>query len=203
MKRLIVVCMLVGIVVMAVDALAAAPQSARNPEPGFVSIFNGKDLTGWDGDPRLWSVKDGVIRGQTTEENPARGNTFCIWRDGKVENFILKIKFRIQNGNSGVQYRSKEVNKWVISGYQAEVQNAPGKVGFLYHERGRGWLVNVGDMMVIDEQGKLRIRDVEVARAGIEQAVIISGLVSGEKVCTSNLQYVTDGMPVRVEGGER
>lgn len=171
MSRLIVVCMLVGIVVMAVDALAAAPQSARNPEPIFVSIFNGKDLTGWDGDPRLWSVKDGVIRGQTTEENPARGNTFCIWRDGKVKNFILKIKFRIQNGNSGVQYRSKEVNKWVISGYQAEVQNAPGKVGFLYHERGRGWLVNVGDMMVIDEQGNKKVvgkvSDVEALKKAV------------------------------------
>ena len=47
---------------------------------GWVSIFNGRDLTGWDGDPRLWSVKDGVIRGQTTLANPARGNTFLIWR---------------------------------------------------------------------------------------------------------------------------
>ncbi len=61
-----------------------------------------------------------------------------------------------------------------------------------------------GDQVwIIDEQGKLRIRDVQVARAGIEQAVITAGLASGERVCTSNLQYVTDGMPVRVEGGER
>jgi len=162
--------MLLGIVVMAVDALAAAPHthSAGNPEPGFVSLFNGKDLTGWDGDPRLWSVKDGVIHGETTEENPARSNTFCIWRGGKVRNFILKIKFRIQNGNSGVQYRSKEIDRWVISGYQAEVQNEPGKVGFLYHEKGRAWLVNVGDMMVIDEQGNKnvvgKVSDVEALK---------------------------------------
>ena len=47
--------------------------------------------------------------------------------------------------------RSKEVDKWVVSGYQAEVENKPGKVGFLYHEKGRGWLVNVGDFMVIDD----------------------------------------------------
>ena len=124
---------------------------------GWVSIFNGKDLTGWDGDPRLWSVKDGVIRGQTTITNPARGNTFLIWRDGKLKDFELKIKFRIQNGNSGIQYRSKEVEKWVVSGYQAEVENNPGKVGFLYHEKGRGWLVNVGDLMVIDEKGKKEV----------------------------------------------
>jgi len=117
-------------------------------------IFNGKDLTGWDGDPRLWSVKDGVIRGETTKENPARGNTFIIWRGGKLKDFELKLKFRIQNGNSGVQYRSKEFRKWVIGGYQAEVENNPGKVGFLYHEAGRGWLVNVGDIMEIDKDGK-------------------------------------------------
>ena len=120
---------------------------------GWVSVFNGKDLTGWDGDPRLWSVKDGVIHGETTAENPARGNTFLIWRDGKLKDFELKIKFRLQNGNSGIQYRSKEINKWVVGGYQAEVENNPGKVGFLYHEAGRGWLVNVGDLMVIDTKG--------------------------------------------------
>ncbi len=131
------------------NATALAADSSQE----WVSIFNGKDLAGWDGDPRLWSVKDGVIHGETTIANPTRGNTFLIWRDGKLKDFELKIKFRIQNGNSGIQYRSKEVEKWVVSGYQAEVENNPGKVGFLYHEAGRGWLVNVGDLMVIDEQG--------------------------------------------------
>lgn len=120
-------------------------------------IFNGKDMSGWDGDMRLWSVEDGVIRGQTTITKPARGNTFLIWRDGKLKDFELKLKFRIQNGNSGVQYRSKDLGNWVVSGYQAEVENAPGKVGFLYHEKGRAWLVNVGDMMVIDEKGKKNV----------------------------------------------
>ncbi len=121
------------------------------------TIFNGKDLTGWDGDSRLWSVVHGAIRGRTTEENPARGNTFCIWRGGKLKNFILKIKFRIQNGNSGIQYRSKDLGNWVVAGYQAEVENAPGKVGFLYDERARGWLINVGDIMVIDEKGNKNV----------------------------------------------
>ena len=111
---------------------------AGDSSEGFVSIFNSKDLTGWDGDSRLWSVKDGVIRGQTTIANPARGNTFLIWRGGELKDFELKIKFRLQNGNSGIQYRSKEAAKWVVGGYQAEVENNPGKVGFLYHERGRG-----------------------------------------------------------------
>jgi len=136
-------------------SLAAAAETPG--EEGFETIFNGKDLTGWDGDARLWSVKDGVIRGETTKENPARGNTFLVWRAGKLRDFVLKIKFRIQNGNSGIQYRSKEHDKWRINGYQAEVENNPGKVGFLYHEGGRGWLVNVGDFMMIDEGGKKNV----------------------------------------------
>jgi hypothetical protein len=135
------------------DATVLAGDASQD----WVSIFNGKDLTGWDGDPRLWSVKEGVIRGQTTLANPARGNTFLVWRGGKLKDFELKIKFRLQNGNSGIQYRSKEIDKWVVSGYQAEVENNPGKVGFLYHEAGRGWLVNVGDLMVIDERGKKEV----------------------------------------------
>jgi len=136
-------------------SLAAAAETPG--EEGFETIFNGKDLTGWDGDARLWSVKDGVIRGETTKENPAPGNTFCVWRAGKLRDFVLKIKFRLQNGNSGIQYRSKEHDKWRINGYQAEVENNPGKVGFLYHEGGRGWLVNVGDFMMIDEEGKKNV----------------------------------------------
>jgi hypothetical protein len=131
-------------------------------------IFNGKDLTGWDGDPRLWSVKDGVIHGETTKENPARGNTFLVWRAGKLKDFELKLKFRIQNGNSGVQYRSKEVDKWRISGYQAEVCNGQPQVGFLYHERGRGSLARVGEFVLINKDGNKnvtgKVSDVEALK---------------------------------------
>ena len=132
-------------------------QSAFAGDSDWISLFNGKDLNGWDGDSRLWSVKDGVIHGETTPEKPARDNTFLIWRGGKLRDFELKLKFRIRNGNSGVQYRSKEVDKWVVSGYQAEVDNNPGHVGFLYHEKGRASLVNVGDFVVVDENGKKEV----------------------------------------------
>src|SRR5262245_4313580 len=126
----------------------------------MVALFNGKDLTGWDGDTRLWSAKDGVLRGETTKENPAKGNTFLIWKGGELGDFELRLSFRIRNGNSGIQYRSKhlpfketDANKWVVSGYQAEVEDTPGKVGFLYHERGRGELCFVGEKVVIGEDG--------------------------------------------------
>jgi len=152
MKRLILFC-----TAFLVTVFIGQVSKATIGEDGFVSIFNGKDLTGWDGDPRLWSVKDGAILGQTTEENPAQYNTFCIWRGGSLKNFILKIKFRIPSGNSGIQYRSSEFEKWRICGYQAEVVDKPGAVGLLYHEAGRAMLANVGDFVVIDQQGKANV----------------------------------------------
>ncbi len=140
-------------------------------DDAFESIFNGKDLTGWDGDPRFWSVADGVIRGQTTAENPTQGNTFAVWRGERLKNFVLKIKYRLETGNSGVQYRSEEPQKWRIRGYQAEIQHDPKVAGFLYHEGGRGWLVDVGDIMVIDADGRKNV----VGKIGDRQAYIDAG----------------------------
>ena len=126
-------------------------------EPGFTALFNGRDLANWDGDPRFWSVKDGMIRGETTLATLPRGNTFLIWRGGVLKDFELRLKFRIRNGNSGVQYRSKNLGKWVVSGYQAEIENKQGKVGFLYHEKGRKYLANVGEKVEIGADGKPKV----------------------------------------------
>lgn len=143
-----------------ISLLAGAAALAAD-EPGFKSIFNGQDLTGWDGRPGFWSVKDGHIRGETTPTNRAPGNTFLIWRDGTLKNFELKLRYRILTGNnSGVQYRSRETDKWVVTGYQAEIENKLGKTGFLYHEAGREWLTDVGDFMEIAPDGKLAVMGV-------------------------------------------
>src|SRR5271155_2811406 len=86
--------------------------SAADSEAGFKSIFNGKDLKGWDGNPKLWSVKDGAITGQTTADNKAPGNTFLVWTNGTVGDFELRCSFKLVPGdaqgfaNSGIQYRS-------------------------------------------------------------------------------------------------
>lgn len=151
-------------------AMAAGEAAGETDANGFVSIFNGKDLTGWDGDPNLWSVADGAIRGQTTKEHPAQGNTFCIWRGGEPANFVLKIKFRYTSGNSGVQYRSVQMpgkpgakNRWVMSGCQMEVRELGGKVGGLYKIGGTfmekssgGYLTAFSEFSVVgDETGKV------------------------------------------------
>src|SRR5687767_10968049 len=84
------------------------PSPAAPPEPKEMkALFNGQDLGGWEGDQRLWSFREGVVRGETTKENPAQGNTFLIWREGELKDFDLRLSFRIERGNSGVQYRSK------------------------------------------------------------------------------------------------
>src|SRR5262245_11948592 len=85
--------------VISVSLGADAPKPTAPPEPeGMVQLFNGKDLTGWDGDTRLWSFKDGVVRGETTKENVAKGNTFLIWKGGMLEDFELRLSFRIAGG---------------------------------------------------------------------------------------------------------
>src|SRR5262245_51765930 len=106
------------------------PCPAADSESGFKPIFNGKSLSGWDGDPKLWSVKDGVIVGETTAENPIKHNTFLIWTNGEVGDFELRCSFRITPNNakgfanSGIQYRSKVLDPagWVLGGYQADME---------------------------------------------------------------------------------
>jgi hypothetical protein len=123
-------------------------------DDGFQSIFDGKTLANWDGNPKFWSVTDGAITGKTSKENPTDGNTFIIYRGAQPSNFELRLQFRIVGGNSGVQYRSKEVNKWVVGGYQADFDGAGGWTGTLYEERGRGVLAKRGNKIVIDGAGK-------------------------------------------------
>src|SRR5262245_23914509 len=96
--------------------------AARADDAGFKPIFDGKSLEGWDGNPKFWSVVDGTIQGKTTADNPTKGNTFLIWRQGPVDDFELKLSYKIVGGNSGIQYRSKEGDKWVVGGYQGDFE---------------------------------------------------------------------------------
>jgi hypothetical protein len=127
-------------------------------EEGFKPIFNGTDLKGWEGDPKIWSVKDGAILGQTTADTKLKANTFLIWRDGTVDDFVLRFKYRIKNGNSGVQYRSKEMSNvapFSVGGYQADFEAGKTYSGILYEERGpRGIMAERGTKVVVDESGK-------------------------------------------------
>lgn len=142
-------------------------QKAPEESGDMKSLFNGTDLTGWDGDPRLWSVKDGVIHGETTEQNPATGNTFVIWKDGVTKDFELRLSFRSNaTNNSGIQYRSKHItnetarNKWVVRGYQHEIRNEnmlPNVSGFIYDEGGKRGRVCLAGEKAVWEDGKKNV----------------------------------------------
>lgn len=131
--------------------------SFASAQDGFKPLFNGKDLTGWDGNPELWSVEDGCITGKTTGPEQLSYNQFLIWRGGKVKNFELHAKIKESGNNTGIQYRSKELpenGKWSIGGYQCDIHPAHPNNAMVYEERGRGIIVQNGQGVVIDPEGK-------------------------------------------------
>jgi 3-keto-disaccharide hydrolase len=117
-------------------------------------LFNGKDLTGWEGDARVWSVENGAIVGHT-KDVPLKNNTFLIWKDGKVGDFKLTVEFKLEGGNSGIQYRSKVIDpkQWIVGGYQADMDGANQYTGIMYEERGRGILAKRGEKLTIERDG--------------------------------------------------
>ncbi len=130
----------------------------------FKPIFDGKTLDGWDGNPKFWSVQDGCITGETTAANPTQGNTFLIWRGGQVADFELKAEFRMPVpgfANSGIQYRSREEpkdwGKWVVGGYQADMDGGDTYTGILYEERGRGIVAQRGEKVAVGEDHKPQV----------------------------------------------
>ena len=151
-------------------------------QAGEVQIFNGTDLTGWEGNKELWSVKDGAITGITPPDpaNPSKGlikhNTFLVWKAGKVANFELTFQYRIEKGNSGVQYRSKELAPGefgpIISGYQADFEAGKTYSGILYEERGRGILAKRGEKTVIKPGADGKKPTVEVTGSVGDSAAI-------------------------------
>jgi len=148
--------LILGVAASATIALAA---------DGAQTLFNGKDLSGWKGHPDFWSVRDGAITGQSTATKVVDANTFLVWQGGEPANFELRLKFRLtaQNakgwGNSGVQYRSRVIDaeKFVVGGYQADIDSPFRYTGMLYEERGRGILMNPGQ--------KVRVGPAEAAAA--------------------------------------
>ena len=138
-------------------ALALAATALLTPahaaDSGFKPIFNGKDLSGWEGNSKFWSVRDGALTGQTKAESDLPANTFLVWKGGEPANFELRLSFRLtgendrKQANSGVQYRSKVLDAatFVVGGYQADLDSPFRYTGMLYEEKGRGILMTTGE----------------------------------------------------------
>jgi hypothetical protein len=121
-------------------------------ETGFRPIFDGASLKGWDCDSNFWKVDGEAIVGETTADHQPPQNIFCIWRGGAPGDFELKMDYKItgaDTGNSGVQYRSvelPEVARWVLKGYQADIDAQQRYTGQIYEERARGFLALRGQI---------------------------------------------------------
>jgi len=125
-------------------------------QDGFKPLFNGNDLSGWDGNPELWSVKDGCIVGKTMGPEQLAYNQFLIWRGGVVKNFELRAMVKQDGNNTGSQYRSRElpeVGKWSVGGYQCDIHPTPANNAMVYGEKTGGILVQNGQSMIIDPDG--------------------------------------------------
>ena len=146
---------------LAAAALHAQRGGGRNPVPpleetGFRPIFDGKSMSGWDGDPDFWRVENGALVGQTLTDKQPKQNTFLIWRGGNPADFELRLDFRLTGFNSGIQFRSIELPdiKWAMKGYQADMDGEQRYTGQIYEERGRGFLAPRGQFTYIGEGGK-------------------------------------------------
>lgn len=163
-------------------ALAALPLMAGDQ----IHPFNGTDLTGWEGNPDLWSVEDGAITGKTPADpaNPEKSilkhNTFLVWKGGTVGDFELTLKYRIVAGNSGIQYRSSLLEPGefgpIVTGYQADFEAGTKYSGILYEEKGRGILALRGQKTVIkpgaaDKKGKVKPVVEEAGAVGDSDAI--------------------------------
>lgn len=136
--------------------LGAKPNTTNND--GFIPLFDGKTLDGWEGDLDYWSVQDGTIVGEITEDKPLKHNTFLIWRGGEVRDFELKLEYRISaGGNSGIQYRSQEEENFGMKGYQADIEHGPRWTGQCYDEGGRGFLAKRGESVVVEAGEKPKV----------------------------------------------
>lgn len=144
-----------GFVVAALLTLGIQVTSvAQKKEKGFVSIFDGKTLKGWDGDPKYWRVENGNLVGEITPETLLKTNSFIIWRGGEPADFEFKGAFKIaKNGNSGINYRSEQLTDvpFALKGYQADIDGKINYTGQNYEERKRTTLAYRGQKTVIKE----------------------------------------------------
>ncbi|MEX0929227.1 MAG: DUF1080 domain-containing protein [Balneolales bacterium] len=142
-------------------------QEGQPADEDGVSMFNGRDLSGWDGDARLWFVEEGVLVGETTEENPAGANTFLIWEEDEPGNFEVSLNYRFVivgddvYGNSGIQVRSERfINEETpelmhrVRGYQPDMAISDWIPGILYEEGKRGIMARRGQRVLVDAEGE-------------------------------------------------
>jgi hypothetical protein len=127
---------------------------AEEADEGLVSMFNGQDLSGWEGMPGWWTVEDGAIVAESSPDKPSDRTHYLYWKGGQPGDFELRCLYRIRGdgGNSGIQFRSEPRPNWDTWGYQADLDTNHDYTGFLY-QHGRGLVAGRGQQVVIDREG--------------------------------------------------
>ena len=143
--------MLFAVILCSPDHLFAQEKD----KDGFVAIFNGKDLTGWEADPKIWSVENECLVGQSPDGKPYDKQNYVYWAKDEPADFVLKLKYRLtgKGSNSGVQIRSEKRPNWDCYGYQADMEQGPTHTGCLYHHS-RGAVVKRGFKGLITSDDK-------------------------------------------------
>jgi len=152
-------CLSVGLlfVLTALPAAAEPGAGKKESEEGFVPMFNGKDLSGWEGAEAWWQVRDGAIVTESTAQNPCPRTQYLYWKGGEPADFEMRCRFRISgDANTGIQFRSQTRPDWDTWGYQADIDTAGQYMGCLY-QHGRGLVAQRGQEVVIDQAGKKTI----------------------------------------------
>jgi len=126
---------------------------SQSKKTGFVQIFDGKTLNGWEGDTNYWRVENGSLVGEIKPDKLLKTNSFIIWKGGEPADFELIVEYRIATaGNSGINYRSERITDvpYALKGYQADIDGKNNYTGQNYEERGRTTLAYIGQKTVID-----------------------------------------------------
>ena len=132
-------------------------QEQQKKEAGFIKIFNGKNLEGWEGDTLYWRVENGILVGEVTAATILKRNSFIIWKNGHTKDFELKVDYRVSaHGNSGINYRSVLLDSlpFALKGYQADIDGEDNWSGQNYEERGREFLALRGQKVIIETNQK-------------------------------------------------
>src|SRR5262245_56908173 len=126
---------------------------------GFEPIFDGRTLNGWQGqDMSLWSIEDDAITGTISPEHAPKLNQYLIWQGGMLDDFELKLTFRLRSTNSpavngGFQFRSRRLPNGDVAGYQVDNNYLQPWKARLYDEFGRHDLALQGERTVFDREG--------------------------------------------------
>lgn len=153
--------------------LSASPAAVAEEESGFVPLFNGQNLDGWETpDPTYWSIEDNAITAKITAEHPCTVNQYLVYEKEPLGDFELKLSFRMNgwptkeqpNVNGGFQFRSTVIEGHDVAGYQVDNNLATDWLVRLYDEHGRHTLAWRGERTTITDKGELVIEPIETAK---------------------------------------